>query len=1001
MNPRESSRSCSHLKRLNLVFLQMVRRIATNLAKILLCLTVYRRVGALDNTSIWDAGSSVTDVRRAGLKTLLLSYILPRRLSFPSSRRGQATRERRGVRRVPGACTPRRCATGPLPARARLGSCRPQHEALMGRDARMRGAMGVVVMRQESIRRWLVIGPGTSAYQINASLSTLLQISGVYYCVAHAQLVLYQDRLEHSLTVLEGVDADAAGRYADVCRSTTPVLRSEAWLSLKHAFPGLVRPVPFPAAHPVLCRMLLRPSSSRTCVVLTEGRPTLVRSWISAMRPPGAQLSDAILLSLLRTCVLPASPADELQCERVREGVRCVAGGVRCANAAEIERAGLKALLPSPAVECDPLILVAHLRATHGPGRRAAAVAGTALGQPFVYGGGVNAHSTDAVRYGAMRCGRERLRETLLRCRSTTQVLTAATERELNIHLSHAAPVLRPRSPRPPLPYRRTGVRLRVYAVKLRAETEAETKRDLKNDQARLAPSSSRRPAVGRCPPTVRRVCDRSAHASANLRRDGCTSSPLCCLLGERTATTFRGTSLPLARDVRTLKYAGRERRAFSQAFSSIWKDVVSVGDAWDVLARIGDGEDEWVSQNDEARSPSSARRSPCRPSCSVSNGILLPSGAILRSSCARTQTCPPWWGHRRGELLCMDAVNGSGILSNDQARLPQARQRLHLCRHPCSMSKPVLPASLSLLRLSTSKFPCLPWWELRRSTLSCMTLVRWGAGSGALECGKEPGRVADGEDGCEISLESTKRARLPRPYPPPSRLLSNIMLPSCPVLKSSSCAPPATSVASGRVYLIPARTAFEYLCATRFSEAARDSRGEPARDPYYIHHPAAHSPPNVIIGQVDPEVFPGRHSVYLLARHGDDGDVWAEERVWKRGVSHHGKRRRPGAASQGDRPYGESCSRVRAGKRLDKERCLQHVSSSALERASVTPSLAVLLPRTLRRLPYLLSHTTLHLCLHTPQAEGLAHNAPSPGSEIAALHAAGHAATLRVRTTL
>ncbi|KAJ7615211.1 hypothetical protein DFH06DRAFT_1367268 [Mycena polygramma] len=170
MNPRESSRSCSHLKRLNLVFLQMVRRIATNLAKILLCLTVYRRVGALDNTSIWDAGSSVTDVRRAGLKTLLLSYILPRRLSFPSSRRGQATRERRGVRHVPGACTPRRCATGPLPARARLGSCRPQQEALMGRDARMRGGMGVVVMRQESIRRWLVIGPGTSAYQINASL---------------------------------------------------------------------------------------------------------------------------------------------------------------------------------------------------------------------------------------------------------------------------------------------------------------------------------------------------------------------------------------------------------------------------------------------------------------------------------------------------------------------------------------------------------------------------------------------------------------------------------------------------------------------------------------------------------------------------------------------------------------------------------------------------------------------------------------------------------------
>ncbi|KAJ7601949.1 hypothetical protein DFH06DRAFT_377899 [Mycena polygramma] len=296
----------------------------------------------------------------------------------------------------------------------------------------------------------------------------------------------------------------------------------------------------------------------------------------------------------------------------------------------------------------------------------------------------------------------------------------------------------------------------------LRAETEAETKRDLKNDQARLALSSSRRPAVGRCPPTVRRVCDRSAHASPNLRRDGCTSPPLCCLLGERTATTFRGTSLPLARDVRTLKYAGRERRAFSQAFSSIWKDVVSVGDAWDVLARIGDGEDEWVSQNDEARSPSSARRSPCRPSCSVSNGILLPSGAILRSSCARTQACPLWWGHRRGELLCMDAVNGRGIISNDQARLPQARRpRPHFCRPPCAMSKPVLPA------LAFPPAPFYPKIPMRRGVSSvggdsagarfrawtvCARVRAGGSGEAWLI-----GRIS-GEDECEIYLESTKR---------------------------------------------------------------------------------------------------------------------------------------------------------------------------------------------------------------------------------------------------
>ncbi|KAJ7615239.1 hypothetical protein DFH06DRAFT_1343701 [Mycena polygramma] len=362
------------------------------------------------------------------------------------------------------------------------------------------------------------------------------------------------------------------------------------------------------------CRMLLVPPSSRAqraadpADALSAGR--------FRARPDSAgcgRMRD-------RRCVLERPQAETAQDLHIQAG-----------NGARIRRPRSLPLLPNA-------ILSSSLRTCALPtdlaGARPRWVAGTAPGQPFVYGGGVNAHSTDAVRCGAMRCGRERLRETLLRCRSTTQVPTADTERELDIHLSHAAPILRPRPPRPPLLYRRTGVRLRVYAVKLRAETEAETKRDLKNDKARFAPSSSRCPAVERCPHIVRRVCDPDAHASANFRRDGYTSRR-CCLFGGAYRREIPGdvNAIRVRRrqdKIRLDDGGGHFRRVPTY---STGKDIVQVGDAWRAIA-MGKwaGEVFFQTKRDPLLHPSfslppivlgvmvSSRR--CAPGCGKAGGI-------------------------------------------------------------------------------------------------------------------------------------------------------------------------------------------------------------------------------------------------------------------------------------------------------------------------------------------------------------------------------------------
>ncbi|KAJ7615212.1 hypothetical protein DFH06DRAFT_124637 [Mycena polygramma] len=167
------------------------------------------------------------------------------------------------------------------------------------------------------------------------------------------------------------------------------------------------------------------------------------------------------------------------------------------------------------------------------------------------------------MRTARMRCDAMRERETLLRSRSTTQVLTADTERELNIHLSHAAPILRHRPPRPPLLCRRTGVRLRVYAFKLPTCRGASCegcvttqvlalllRLRLRLEERQSALRSLVLPSPGcRTPP---------AHRPSGLRsRCACirkfpSGRMYAASWEERTATTFQGTSLPLARDVRT-----------------------------------------------------------------------------------------------------------------------------------------------------------------------------------------------------------------------------------------------------------------------------------------------------------------------------------------------------------------------------------------------------------------------------------------------------------------
>ncbi|KAJ7602247.1 hypothetical protein DFH06DRAFT_1488825 [Mycena polygramma] len=371
--------------------------------------------------------------------------------------------------------------------------------------------------------------------------------------------------------VREGVDAGVAGRYADVCWSTKPLLRSEAQIFTKSGFPGLVS---FPS--------LPLPLSSVVCCF--------------AHGPPYERVGQRWYDLGYQQCAL----------------------------------VHLVLVVPSPRWTRRASLLGQAFMHEHGApctGRSGECVAACWSARPM---GGISgederdsqtcrqstssALSPSSSRCPAVRWSFSHSHRGPARCLDLPLSLGA---RELHVSPCDASrSTFRHRSSglvHPVLFFPTAGPACTCASVlssSLRAETEAETKRDLKNDQARLAPSSSRRPAVGRCPPTVRRVRDRGAHASANFRRDGCTSPP-CCLCGGAYRRGIPG-------DV-----------SATHGISSMGKDIVQLEmlGAWWRATPMGDKRGKYSLKG--SATPSSIRRSPCRPSLPLSLARHLSSSEL------------------------------------------------------------------------------------------------------------------------------------------------------------------------------------------------------------------------------------------------------------------------------------------------------------------------------------------------------------------------------------